>query len=74
MDLTKLPSIAKYKVGDVVLKLGRPHRVIGRYWSQRRENIVYDLIELDEDHPRKAVKVGEDLIKFPPKKKEEWDR
>lgn len=73
MDLTILPSIAKYKVGDVVLKLGRPHRVIGRFWSQKREHIVYDLLTLDEDHPRKDVKVGEGLITPMPKKEETWE-
>jgi len=73
MDLTGLPSIAKYKVGDIVLKLGRPHRVIGRFWSQQRGNIVYDLLTLDEEPPRKDVKVGEGLVKPMPKKEEEWE-
>lgn len=68
MDLTKLPSIAKYKVGDLVLKLGRPHKVVGRYWSHRRQNILYDLLPLDEDRPRVDRKIGEGLVKPMPKK------
>jgi hypothetical protein len=63
MDVTRLASIAKFKVGDVVLVLRRPHRVTGRFWSAKRQHIVYDL-ERVSDSPTKSVlkKVGQGLL------------
>ena len=62
MDLTELLSIAKFNVGDVVLKFGRPHLVLARYYSRRRQNIVYDLRSLEDPHASVDYRVGQGLL------------
>lgn len=67
MDLTKLAAIAKFKVGDTVLHMRHPHRVIGRYWSISRKHIVYDVERTDDDRRSVMRRIGEGLIEpMPP--------
>lgn len=71
MDLTELLSIAKFQVGDAVLKFGAPYRVVGRYYSRRRGCVVYDLRPLDDPHAHVEPKVGEALLVRPPRPDED---
>lgn len=71
MDLTELLSIAKFQVGDVVLKFGEPHRVVARYYSRTRQNVVYDLQSLHDLHARIDPKVGQGLLRPVPKPSDE---
>jgi|GEM_PF-6631870 len=73
MDLTKLPSIAKFKVGDTVIYLHRPARILARFWSQSRQNIVYNVQTLSDEHSSISHKVGEGLLAAGPTKQEEWE-
>lgn len=67
MDLTKLMAIAKFKVGDTVLKLGEPYTIVARYYSRSRQNVVYDLKPLDRERTRIDPKIGQGLLKLVPK-------
>ena len=41
MDVTEFSSIAKFKEGDTGIHLRRPVRIVARFWSHSRQNIVY---------------------------------
>lgn len=73
MELTKLLAIAKFKVGDTVLKLGEPYTIVARYYSRSRQNVVYDLMPLDRERQRIDPKIGQGLLTLvpPPKPPEE---
>ncbi len=73
MDLTKLPSIAKFKEGDTVIYLQRPARIVARFWSHSRQNIVYNVQVISDEHSSISFKVGEGLLKAVPNKVEEWE-
>ncbi|MBL7940639.1 MAG: hypothetical protein JNL43_14855 [Flavobacteriales bacterium] len=73
MDLTKLPSIAKFKVGDTVIYLDRPARIVARFWSHSRQNIVYNVQEITDGHGSISYRVGEGLLKAVPKKEMGWE-
>jgi len=75
MDLTKLMAIAKFKVGDTVLKLGEPYTIVARYYSRSRQNVVYDLKPLDRERTRIDPKIGQGLLTLVPKPQppeEQW--
>lgn len=73
MDLTKLPSIAKFKVGDTVIYLRHPARIVARFWSRSRQNIVYNVQDITDGHSSISHKVGEGLLAAVPKKEVEWE-
>ena len=74
MDLTKLPSIAKFKEGDTVIYLHQRGLIAARFWSRSRQNIVYNVQDITDGHSSIRCKVGEGLLTALPKQRTEEDR
>lgn len=58
-----------------VLKFGTGYRVVGRFYSKRRQNVVYDLQPLEGHSTRIEPKVGRALLQPMPKPDEvPWEK